>query len=221
MKWAIGAVALVVVANGVVLVSAGREHAAAATMATVEVCASHLMGGAGSDDPPALGLKVVRDTLRTPRGLDSAGLRALGFDQAAIAKLGRPRVDTARWTLERPAWVRLRQRDDSLRQFEAAEVAPRREQLAPDSTSLIVRGLVAVRWLRVGPPRPPADGAGAPPPDIIYPVVDEVIPSMLHLDRHQIANLRAALPDSAGCTITKQVVIAQGAKGGIWVEAVR
>jgi hypothetical protein len=49
----------------------------------------------------------------------------------------------------------------------------------------------------------------------------EVVPFQLHLDRDQIASLRATLPDSAGCTITKQVVIAQGAKGGIWVEAVR
>ena len=47
------------------------------------------------------------------------------------------------------------------------------------------------------------------------------MPFQLHLDREQIASLRATLPDSASCTITKQVVIAQGAKGGIWVEAVR
>jgi len=219
MKSAVAALALIVVANTVVFVTASRERSAPATFTTVEVCAAHLMGGAESDDPPALRLTLVRDTSTTPRGLDSAGLHALGFHQADIAKVGRPQVDSARWTRERPAWVRLRQLDDSLRQFHAVEVAPRREQLAPDSTSLIIRGLVAVRWLRVGPPHP--QGEGAPPADIIYPVVDEVIPAMLHLDRHQIANLRAALPDTTGCTITKQVVVAQGAKGGIWVEPVR
>ena len=218
MRPTLAALALIAVANTVVVVSASRERAAPATFTTVEVCASHLMGGAGSDDPPALRLALLRDTSTTPRGLDSAGLRALGFDQADIAKVGRPRVDSARWTLERPAWVRLRQRDDSLRWFRAVEVAPRREQLAPDSNSLIVRGLVAIRYLRIGPPPQHADGTA--PADIIYPVVDEVIPAMLHLDRQQIADLRAALPDTTGCSITRPVVIAQGANGGLWVHEV-
>jgi hypothetical protein len=216
MRSALAAAVLIVVANTVVFVSASRERSAPATFTTVEVCANQLMGGAGSDDPPALRLTLVRDTSTTPRGLDSAGLRALGFDQSDIAKVGRPRVDSARWTLERPAWVRLQQRQDSLRWFHAVEVAPRREQLAPDSTSLIIRGLVAIRWLGDGPPQQHADGG--PAADIIYPVVDEVIPAMLHLDRQQIADLRAALPDSVGCTITRQVRVAQGAKSGIWVH---
>lgn len=215
MRSALAAIALIVAANTVVFVSARRERSAPATATTVEVCAAHLIGGAGSDDPPALRLTLVRDTSTTPRGLDSAGLRALGFGQADIAKAGQPRVDSARWTRERPAWVRLRQLDDSLRRFHAIEVAPRREQLTPDSTSLIIRGLVAIRWLRVGPPHQHADGS--PAEDIVYPVVDEVIPSMLHLDRDQIATLRAALPDSAGCAIPRRVRVAQGSNGGLWV----
>ena len=56
---------------------------------------------------------------------------------------------------------------------------------------------------------------------MIYPAVLEVIPVQLHLDRQQIATLRAALTDTAGCAVTRQAVIANGAKGGIWVEAVR
>ena len=48
-------------------------------------------------------------------------------------------------------------------------------------------------------------------------MVDEVIPSMLHLDRDQIATLRAALPDSAGCVIPRRVRVAQGSNGGLWV----
>jgi len=220
MRPTLAALALIAVANTVVVISANRERAAPATFTAVEVCASHLMGGAGSDDPPALRLALVRDTSTTPRGLDSAGLRALGFDQADIAKVGRPRVDSARWTLERPAWVRLQQRQDSLRWFHAVEVAPRRDQLTPDSTSLIIRGLISIRWLRVGPPHQHADGPAPPPADILYPVVDVLIPPMLHLDRDQIAALRAALPDTTGCSITRPVVIAQGANGGLWVHEV-
>lgn len=219
MRSALAAVALMVAANGVVLVSASRERSAPATLTTIDVCAAHLVGGAGSDNPPALRLTLLRDTSVTPWGLDSAGLRALGFDQADVAKVGEPGRDSAHWTRERPAWVRLGQLDDSLRQFHAIEVAPSRDQLVPDSTSLIVRGLVAIRRLRIGPPHQHADGSSAE--DILYPVVDEVIPSMLHLDRDQIAALRTALPDSAGCAMARKVGIAQGSNGGLWVHDIR
>jgi len=33
--------------------------------------------------------------------------------------------------------------------------------------------------------------------------------------------LRAGLGDTAACAVTRQAVIASGAKGGIWVESVR
>jgi hypothetical protein len=56
---------------------------------------------------------------------------------------------------------------------------------------------------------------------VTYPVVIELIPRQLHLDRSQIATLRGALGDTAGCAVKQQAVIANGANGGIWVEAVR
>ena len=220
MKWAIAAVTLVVVANAVVLVSAGREQAAPATLVTVNACAAQLAGGSGSDVAPTLRLTLVRDSLATPPGLDAAGLMALGFSEAQVAAVGKPREKDARWSLERPAWVRLRQRDDSIRAFVAGEVAPRREQLALDSTSLVVRGLVGFRAEQSVPAEGHQHGGGATPPSnaVVYPAVTEVIPSLLHLDREQIATLRAALPDSAGCATTRRVVIAEGANGGLWVH---
>jgi len=220
MKWAIGAIALVVVANGIVLVSAARERAAPATFATIDVCAGHLIGGGTSDEPPALNLEVAPESLSTPPGLDAAGLRALGFAEAAIAAVGKQRDSTFRWPRPRPAWVRLRQRNDSLERWAAVEVAPRRELLGSDSASIVVRGLVAFRESWSGPPGRPVAGR-VRTPGAIYPAVAELIPSQLHLDRQQMAFLRASLTDTAGCATKRQALIANGANGGIWVESVR
>jgi hypothetical protein len=227
MKSAIAAIALVVVANGFVLASVGRERAAPATLITSDVCAGHLVGGGASDQPPALRLNLVPDSLSTPPGLDAPGLRALGFGDAVIGAVGRERDSTFHWPRSRPAWVRLRQRSDSLAQWEVVEVAPRREVLARDTASVVVRGLIGVRERRSGPS--PGGGAGHEhggpvrlrTPGVIYPAVIEVIPVQLHLDRVQIAALRSALTDTVACAATKQAVIANGANGGIWVESPR
>jgi hypothetical protein len=227
MKWAIAAMALVVVANGVVLVSAGRERSAAATLTTIEVCAGHLIGGGTSDEAPALRLRVAPDSLSIPPGLDAPGLRALGYPEAVIAAVGRERDSTFRWSRSRPAWVRLRQRSDSLREFAVVDVAPRRELLAPDSGSIVVRGLIGFRERRSEAPPGPMSGHDHAAmgrvrfPGVIYSAVIELIPSQLHLDHRQIATLRAGLSDTAGCAVTRQAVIAGGTKGGIWVESVR
>ena len=228
MRWAIAAMVLAVVANGVVLVSAGRERAAPAILTTLDVCAGHLVGGGTSDEAPALRLVVAPDSLLTPAGLDAPGLGALGFTEAVIAAVGRERDSTFRWPRARPAWVRLRQQSDSLRQLAVDEVAPRREQLARDSASVVVRGRVSLRIRRSGPPPSPGPGhdhAAADrlrPPGVIYPAVIELIPSRLHLDRVQSATLEGVmLTDTAGCAGRKQAVIANGVNGGIWVESVR
>lgn len=227
MRWAIAAMALVVVANGVVLVSAGRERAAPATLTTIEVCSGHLVGGETSDEAPALRLRVAPDSLSIPPGLDAPGLRALGYPEAVIAAVGRERDSTFRWPRSRPAWVRLRQRSDSLAEFAVVEVAPRRELLARDSGTVVVRGLIGLRERRNGPaPDAMAGHEHAAPgvvrtAGVIYPAVIELIPSQLHLDHRQIATLRAGLGDTAACAVTRQAVIASGAKGGIWVESVR
>jgi hypothetical protein len=55
---------------------------------------------------------------------------------------------------------------------------------------------------------------------VIYPAVIELIPRQLHLDRRQIAALRGTLTDTGGCAVKRQAVIANGVKGGIWVESV-
>ncbi len=106
-------------------------------------------------------------------------------------------------------------------------VAFRRQLLSQDSISLIVQGRVGFREQRDAPPPASAGGAAGHdhaamtrghPPGLIYPAVIEVIPPLLHLDRQQIAALRAALPDSTGCSTKQRVQIATGASGGIWVE---
>jgi hypothetical protein len=225
MKSAGAAIALVVLANGFVLVSVRRERAAPATRTTIEVCAPHLVGGGTSDEPPALRLNLAPDSLSTPAGLDPAGLRALGFAETVITTVGRERDSTFRRPRSRPAWVRLRQQADSLGQWAVIEVAPRRELLARDSAAIVVRGLVGVRERWSGPPPGGMAGHehGGPmrTSGMIYPVVSELIPQKLHLDRLQISELRGALTDRVGCELTKQVVIANGAHGGIWVESLR
>jgi hypothetical protein len=226
MKWAIAAMTLVVAATAVVLTSAWRERAAPATLTSIDVCAGHLIGGGASDQPPALRLVLAADSLSTPPGLDAAGLRALGFAEAAVAAVGQQRDSTFRWPRTRPAWVRLRQRADSLEQLDVVEVAPRREQLARDSGSIVIRGLVGFRERRSGPPPDAVAGhdhgrMGRRPPGVMYAAVIEPIPWQLHLDRDQVAALRATLADSAGCRSKKRAVIANGARGGLWITEVR
>ena len=226
MKWAIAAIALVVVANGVVLVSAGRERAAPATRTTIDVCAGHLIGGGTSDEPPALRLEIAPESLSIPAGLDAPGLRALGFTAAEIAAVGRERDSTFRWPRSRPAWVRLRQRSDSQERWAVVEVAPLRARLARDSTSIVVRGLVGVRERRRAPPDPATGHDHAAmgrvrTPGVIYAAVLELIPIQLHLDRLQLAALRSTLTDTIGCARKRQAVIANGANDGIWVKAIR
>jgi hypothetical protein len=107
------------------------------------------------------------------------------------------------------------------------EVAPLRARLARDSTSIVVRGLVAVQERRrEPPPNPPGShdhaATGRPlAPGVLYPAVLELIPAQLHLDRRQMAALRSTLTDTLACARKRQAVIANGANGGIWVEAVR
>jgi hypothetical protein len=222
------AVALVVAANVLVVVSAARERAGPASRATVAVCARHVVGGGDSEEPPALLLRTATDQAAVPAGLDSAGLRALGFSAEAAAAVGGERVPDMRWPRPRPAWARLHQAGDSLARFTVVAVAPRRELLAPDSTSILVRGRVSLLPGRVEPGADAGTAAGghqhgpqAPAGGAVHAAVVEVLPSALHLDRGQAAALRRALGGSGGCAVRGEVVIANGTRGGIWVEAVR
>jgi hypothetical protein len=227
MRWAIAAGVLAIVVNGVVLMSGARERAAPATLATIDICRGHLVGGGSSDVPPALRLVLGPDSLSIPAGLDAAGLQALGFPASAVSVVGRVRDAAFRWPRTRPAWVRLRQHRGPLEPLAVVEVAPRREELRPDSGSIIVRGLVSFRLRRSEPsPAPPVgvnrgrvgDNAGS---GVIYPAVVELVPFQLHLDHRQIAALERVRADSAGCGVKGQAVIANGANGGIWVASVR
>jgi hypothetical protein len=227
MKWAIAALALVVVANGVALLSVRRERTAPATFVAIDVCAGDLIGGNASAEPPALRLVAAPESLSIPAGLDGPGLRALGFAEPVIAAVGRAPDSTFHWPRPRPAWARLRQGSDSLEQLTVVEVAPRRALLARDSASIVVRGLVGIQ-LRWRGPTPTSAGehdhaamSRVRTSGLIYPTVLELIPSQLHLNRLQATTLRNALAGAAGCTPKRQAVIANGANGGIWVEAVR
>ena len=224
MKRLIAPVALVLAANAFVLALALRERGRPATPASVTVCSDLLVGGEHDRSrPPALLLTLAPDSAGTTLGLDSAGLRALGFPARVAGKTGQRRAYDEPWApRQRPAWVRLRQRGDSLHRFQAIEVAPRRELLAPDSTSILVRGIVGfVEHF----PEPEA-GSGAhdhggpkPPsvPGILRASVIRLIPRELHLDHALIAELRRTIPPDGGCGPAETVVVLQGDGGGIWV----
>lgn len=227
MKWAIAAAGLVVAANGAVLVSVYQERRAPARGVTIDVCGANTVGGDRSNQAPALRLETVTDS--TTAGLDAAGLQALGFDSAVAAGLGRTRDSTFRWPRERPAWVALRQRGDSLKRFGVVAVAPRREKLVTDSNSFVIQARVGIRYrLDVSPVGPPETAAHqhATPDTIgrssrmLLATVVEVIPSELHLDRRQVAALREAPPKATGCRPRGRAVIASGASGRIWVESI-
>lgn len=227
MRGAFAAALLVVVANGVVLVSARRERALIGAFTAIDVCAEHLTGGGDTDEAPALRLILAPDSMTDPSGLDEPGLQALGFADAAISAVGRERDSTFHWPRPRPAWVRLRQRPDSLAQWAVTEVVPLSGRLERDSTSIVVRGLVGFRERRQEP-SPDATaghqhGATAPAGTrgALYPAVLEVIPLRLHLDREQIAALRGTITDTTGCAVKAQAVIASGAGGAIWVDSAR
>ena len=229
MKWALIAGALVVTADAIALVSVARERAAPATLSSIDVCSGNLVGGGRSEEPPALLLRIAPDSVPVPTGLDAAGLRALGFPEVVIAGVGRPPDSTFRRPRERPGWVRLRQRSDSLGRFEVVAVAARRDLLSADSTSLVVRGRVGVFARYSPPPAGPTAAEGhdhaamgrRPSKGLLYPAVVEVIPAALYLDRGQSSALRSLPSDSAGCRSRGRAVIASGAIGGIWVEAVK
>jgi hypothetical protein len=55
---------------------------------------------------------------------------------------------------------------------------------------------------------------------VVEPHVPELMLTRLHLDRRQIAELRQALPDTGSCLNPMEVVVAQGRKGGLWVDRV-
>jgi hypothetical protein len=230
MKWAVAAAALVIVTNGVVLVSEQRQRSAPATTVSIDVCSMNLVGGGSSDEPPAIRLLLATDSASTIPGLDSAGLKALGFSEASVRAAGRLRDSTFHWPRARPAWVRIGQTNDSLASFTALEVSPRPEALVRDSTSLILRGLIAFREEPVAmPASAPQDGAahdhaakpGLRASGIIRPVVSEVLPALLHLDREQIARLRTVVPDSGGCAATQRAQIANGATGSLRVVGIQ
>lgn len=214
MRWAAAALALVVTANAVVLISARRERAAPVNRVSIDVCAAHLAGGGSTSQPPALRLLLAPDSL-VPPGLDSAGLRALGFAAHLATAMGHEADSTFHWPRPRPAWVRLRQTADSLANFRVARVASRRELLEPDSRSIVLRARI---WVRQGFGEPSEDGVR--PRGVLYPAVVEIIPSELHLDRHQSAALTRALSGATGCAARQRVVIATGKRGGIWVDSV-
>jgi hypothetical protein len=224
MKRLILPVAIIVGANAVVLTLAARERAAPATPATVTVCADLLVGGENDRNrPPALLLTLAPDSAGTTAGLDSAGLRALGFSAQVAEKAGKLRNFDDPWPRQRPAWVRLRQGHDSLHRFQAVEVAARREQLAPDSTSIVVLGIIGL--VEHLPDQEPGSGAhehGGPRPPrvpgILRASVVQVMPRELHLDHALMTDLRRTIPAAPGCGPTMQVVARQGRGGGIWVE---
>lgn len=224
MRWAIAGGLLVLVANGIALVPVRRERAEPATVATLSLCSGQLVGGPGSDLAPAIRLALAPDSGPPAPGLDAEGLRALGLAESAIAVIGHERPTGFRWPTPRPAWVRLRQApDDSLHQFVVAEVRPRREQLAADSSSIVLRALVGLRQRMEGPAAPAPEGhvhGGATPPSapaLMTAAVLEVLPRQLHLDWSQVTALRAAPGDSTACGGTRTVRVANGAEGGIWV----
>jgi hypothetical protein len=210
MKWGVAAVALVVVANGIGILPARHERNGTLSMIEIRVCADNLVGGATPDAPLRLRLDLATDSTGTAvPGLDVNGLQALGFPHEVAGAIGGPFPTRPRGLALRPAWVRIRQQDAPQSRFVVVAVAPTLAALPRDSSSLVIRGLVGLTPITRG-------GADR----ILTPMVREVLPAELHLDHFQVTVLQGARHEPTPCAAGLKAELANGAAGGVWVEAV-
>ena len=213
------AVGLVVVLNAVVIVPAARERAAPVHHVTVQACGDHIQGGWRDGELPLLTLPLARPAGGWGDAIDGATLTSLGFTAANLALLGDTTASFGELPTPREAWVTMRQRDDSLHEYDVVGAAT--TQPAAGDGVLVLRGLVGFDWFdRPLPPGMDSLPAAAHRSQIGVTVM-RLLPPQLGLDRAQAEALKP-LRDATGarCPRTLAVTLAFGSRGAVWVESV-
>lgn len=213
------AIGLVVVLNAVAIVPAARERAAPVHHVTVQACGDHITGGWRDGELPFLTLPVERRPGGWGDVIDAAALGSFGFTPADVTLLGDTTASFGELPTPREAWLTLRQRDDSLHEYEILGATAARPTAADGV--LVLRGLVGFMWLdRVPPPGMDSLPTAARRSQIGVSVM-RFLPPQLGLDRAQADALKP-LRDATGarCSRTLPVRLAFGSRGAVWVESV-
>ena len=137
------AIGLVVVLNAVVIVPAARERATPVHHVTVQACGDHIQGGWRDGELPLLTLPLAHPMGGWGDAIDGATLTALGFTAEHLALLGDTIASFGDLPTAREAWLTMRQRDDSLHEYDIVGAATSRPSagdgvhcIAPDGTLL-------------------------------------------------------------------------------------
>lgn len=213
------AIGLVVVLNAVVIIPAARERAAPVHHVTVQACGDHIQGGWRDGELPFLMLPVTGRPGGWGDVIDAAALTSFGFTAEHVALLGDTAASFAELPPPREAWLTLRQRDDSLHEYEVIGSGTTRPAAAADV--LVLRGLVGFQWVdRLPPP-----GMDSLPPAArrsqIGVGIMRFLPPQLGLDRSQAEALKPLREGTgARCARTIPVTLAFGRRGAVWVESV-
>ncbi len=213
------AVGLVVVLNAVVIVPAARERATPVHHVTVQACGDHIQGGGRDGELPFLTLPVARRPGGWGDVIDGTALTSFGFTPADVALLGDTTASFGELPTPREAWLTIRQRDDSLHEYEILGTATTRPPAADGV--LVLRGLVGFDWFdRLPPPGMDSLPTTARRSQIGVSVM-RFLPPQLGLDRAQAEALKS-LRDATGarCPRTLPVTLAFGSRGAVWVESV-
>lgn len=213
------AIGLVVVLNAVVIVPAARERAAPVHRVTVRACGEHVTGGWRDGELPFLSLPLTDRPGGWGDEIGAAALTSFGFSAADVALLGDTTTSFGELPTPREAWLTLRQRDDSLHEYEIAGAATTRPS-AGDGF-LVLRGLVGIDWVDRLPPPGMDSLPTAARRSQVGVRVTRLLPPQLGLDRAQSEALRP-LREGTGprCARTLPVTLAFGSRGAVWVESV-
>lgn len=213
------AIGLVVVLNAVVIVPAARERAAPVHHVTVQACSDHIQGGWRDGELPFLSLPLMGRTGGWGNAIDAAALTSFGFTPADVALLGDTTASFGDLPTAREAWLTIRQRDDSLHEYEIVGATATRPPAADGV--LVLRGLVGFQWVDRLPPPGMDSLPTAARRSQIGVVVMRLLPPQLGLDRGQAEALRPLRERTgARCARTMPVTLAFGRRGAVWVEGV-
>lgn len=213
------AVGLVVVLNAVVVVPAARERATPVHHATVLACASHIEGGWRDGELPFLTLPLATAPGGWGGVIDGTTLAGFGFTAEDVALLGDTTTAFGALPTPREGWLTLRQRPDSLHEYDVVGASTSRPTAGDGE--LVLRGLVGLDWVdRLPPPGVDSLPTKARRSQVGVRVI-RLLPPHLGLDRRQSEALRG-LRDSTGgrCPRTLPVTLAFGSRGAVWVESV-
>lgn len=219
MKAAGLAIGLIAVLNAVVIIPAARERATPVHHVTVQACGAHILGSWREGELPFLTLPLDGRAGGWGDVIGPATLTSIGFTAEHVALLGDTTASFGELPTPREAWVTMRQRPDSLHEYEILGAAMTRP--AGGDGVLVLRGLVGFEWLS----RPLPPGSDSLPTKAyrsqIGVTVMRFLPPQLGLDRAQADALKS-LRDATGarCPRTLPVTLAFGSRGAVWVESV-